>query len=522
MINNKISHLLYGRVETPLASGRFPSPGFQMIGCSPSIESIAVELSETITFSTSLVSRFWESQGSERTPEMWSYRPIEQGNQFLIVKTMFFQDRELLDRNNRVAPISHAILIPRPVFHELKFQPFSLIDSPNSFFVETPEDILTLKQLEFEETIFEADDGCVLPPEEDDQEPWSINDLKKMFVVNAELRRKNPDARINISGKAERILDFFRMLHLKMAPDSRSKFSFTMNPDFRDSKDFSIAPGVKGNGEICVDADKRIVDFPNSPENEGFFFWNRWKSGVQELSLPSLVEQIPTVDALITREETGAADFENDESIDESVLDLYWESNREKIATSLFDSLCRRFSRDFVNSFIDYWLPSVTESRERIRILQDDDLDDGLLATKILDWIYHLQQQSEILVNKRDWRTLAKISAEEESWKLLLAVGLIGTGNRRHISLALANLPASEFEEVFTQLVFIPPNRFLEPKFVFSIANCFQTEFYTDKEVYDVMYWLARNGTQELPPWMKSRLKRLPERSRVKIERLLS
>ena len=477
---NEYYHVIYGRVEKVLASGRLPKPGYQLVGYSPGLEEeYADEIANLISFPTDKVARYWSQNGHKDVPVMWSYL-APNSNTRAIVKSSYMRDR-LLDQS-RIAPVSHAILFPLSTFARFENDPFRIIDQEESLFISSGQDILDLKNNGYDADS-ELLESLVGYEYEKPESNWDREQLKRMFDWQIDLRQKEPGASMQVTGDPSDMLDFFRTIHSMLSSNSRLEVTFAMNPF---DEGCYMTAGSRESDKIHIDASQGKVTIPD--DSSDVFFWNEWDKAFPDRDLETTFSQGPNVIRL-SRHDPGTPIPDLEElNLSEELIGLYWDVYHDAIFDKFYDTLSEGFSETLVNPFADYWRESATTLDSRKRIIFGSLFDDqDLLADDFYAWLTIVGFNASEICSRSDWNALIDLAENTSHWKLYFLAAAIGTGKRRQIQYALGNMDGASYQDLVTELDWMTPDLLSHPSHLETLVHSVHLGRWSDHQLCAVL-----------------------------------
>lgn len=516
----QLCHLVYGRVEPPLLSGRFPKPGFQLVGHSSEIGAdFAKQITESIVFQANDCLRYWDTQNEPTLPVMWSYRPLNRTT-YIITKTLILKDKELLDRNNRDAPVTHAIIFTDSIFEQVDFNPFQLIDHSESLFISQAEDILQLK-----ESGYESDENLVNevlradPDAIGERVDWDKEVLKDLFLTQQKFRTKSPDHAAKITGKSDDIKSFLSSVFRMLPFNWRQTVSFTMNPGF---EGYFFETGEAKSSQIAVDASEKKVTMPRTADSDGgVFFWKKWEAKYVDLDFEQTLEHLPTVIALCEFKWGQPLQIERDADANLELIDYYWDLHHHEIAKKIYEKLLEFFSEEFANPFADFLLEHYQSAARRAEAMQQWMLNsESQICDLVYCWMAEIQGNIVTIALKSDWKTLLEMATENQHWQLLFVVASLGLSKRSQVKQALDHLSQSDFEELLNDFYCVPPSFFVHPVHVDALVESLSTSRWSDRILFETLRLTAKYQSLQWPESLRMRVQRMPPKYFRKLEKL--
>ena len=530
MTTTDFSQLMYGRVEIPLSGSNPPKPGYQLVGCSPDInEKLAQQIVDQLAFSPSAVANYWNRLNEPNVPDLWSFKRVF-SSRLLIAKTVFLQDSEFLDRNNRSAPVTHVLLVAENTFKEIQYNPFQIIDSQHPIMINSIESIIKLKEnnFEFDEELFNALIETSLGDPQPGDNPDDIIDhsslseegLTRLFNEQVKIRTIDRSKSIRLKGTSADQLAFLRNVFSRLLDKSRVHLSFTTNPDY---EGYWLAAGSQNGSEIFIDLtdSKTKVSIPNvSNDSDKVFFWNKWADTFPNLTLAESLAHSFTLIALGNHVIGHQLHPGISSRIDENVLALYWQVNLREIAWFVFDELKEHFSEEFASPFVDFWISAQNDLEGRLNgICVERFWNRDRLCREFYAWFVALKDHAIDFLNKKDLQTLILLAQETGHCKLhFLAAAMVGSKSERQQ--VLNQISDEEFREMLEELHFLPAVMFVHEEHLESFMQSLPLGYRSDKDLFDSIKLIFKRHQVNLPDQVIARIQRMQPRMQSQLERL--
>jgi hypothetical protein len=266
MNKNSSVFIVYGRAETTLwgKNSDRKKPGYQFLATSENLDpALQKKLYSAVILDSGETYRLWSANGREDEP-LWTYCDLGDGC-FALGKTLFFTNREYLDKAGRIASVSHVIFLSPEDNHLLKGSPFPLIESNEKIFIDSVEDIVELvqgdsKNIPFSKNIPRVDSLALPSDPSEDIDGFDSDSIDRLLKD-----KKFLNCPITLRGTYHETLEFMQTM-FSVAPISlRKHLSFTMLCRSEDYANTRIQVGKRSPGKIYVNLESKSIQYPASP-----------------------------------------------------------------------------------------------------------------------------------------------------------------------------------------------------------------------------------------------------------------